>query len=58
MLNPELQKDEFCPVSGFSTKECLNHVFCESYHNMRHKRKHLQSFGVELSHRLALLHLC
>ena len=25
----ELQKDYFCPVSGFSTEKCPNHVFGE-----------------------------
>ena len=24
---PELQKEYFCPVSGFSTEKCPNHEF-------------------------------
>ena len=39
-LRSELQKDYFCPVSGFSTGKCPNHVFGQFCHNLRHKSNH------------------
>ena len=36
----ELRKDYFCPVSGFSTKICPNHVFGNFCQNLRNKSKH------------------
>ena len=36
----EVQKEYFCPVSGFSTKKCPKYVFGEFRHDMKHKSKH------------------
>ena len=61
-LIPELQKDYFCTVSGFSTEKCPNHVFGEFSWYMRHKsnpRILFQSFLIIWSNcvnRLLFLH--